>query len=381
MKLTEAVQFRQPLFESFKDLKGVIEREVENAKEKDDINDIIISLDGFENTFNDIQEIEGGDEQYFYLSDTKNIVNAIRYILQHELSDTDLDDVMKSSKNGQGSRLASIFRVVTREATNILQKLGDPARQDPDYDTVDKGKDYTVYQLNNYSSARKMCNAFGTSHCIGSSDTSMFDSYGPANDRDTFAIATSNKRLVIVHSGGNGFLITSHDNNNEVSDESNRGKGMDAIIDDLNPPLDFDTIREIFNDLIDDEYHQQIKDIIDTHESPIDEDTGIILDEFPSINDAKLSLRKQGRTTYLHIFVSYLDGRGRPDGIVADYTAKDGDVYEIINGAEYRKSNPAATLASEMDADVGDLRGLVRDLEMTGNEVAEEMADAIHLDM
>ena len=370
MKLTEAIQFRQPLFESFKDLKGIIEKDIAN-----EINEMVGAY--FEGACRDFQEAMGEYSEGVDLDDAKDIVDKIREILQHPLSETDLDMLMRFSKDyGNDDRTTAIMRIAANEAKDIIEKLNEPERQDPDYDIIGQGQDYIIYQLNNYSSARKMCNAFGTSHCIGSSDSDMFDTYGRHEDRETFAIATSTKRLVIVHSGGTGFLITSHDNNNEVSNNDSRGSGMGAVLDDLIPPLDFDTVRGIFTEILDDNYIGDLQNIIDTYQYDLDEDTGRIIEKLGRMGDSDLSIRQKGNVTYLHIFTPRTDISSS-----TDYTAKDGKIYEIVNRSAKPQSRPAAKIARELDEDPRGLKRLIRALQMTGNEVAEEIGEVLRNDI
>ena len=265
MKLTEAVQFRQPLFESFKDLKGIIERELDETEDENEVDVMEVTVEAFEKEFNHMQDTEGGLSQSLSLFDTKGLVNAVKYVIQHDLSEISLEDVMRKTKNSRMARTIEILDIVTSEAVKIIDKLEQPHREEPDYETVDKGNNYTVYKLNNYTSARKICNAFGTTHCIGSSDTTLFYYYGLESDRNTFAIATSNKRLVIVHSGSDGFLITPHDNHSEVTDKESRGGGVDVMFDDLMPPLDEEEVRDILLNLIDSKYHRRVNDMLEEY--------------------------------------------------------------------------------------------------------------------
>ena len=374
MKLTEAIQFREPLFESFGDLKGIIERDIKNGLDS-------TTLEGFENAYLDMQEAAGEYAQSIDFQNAKEIVKALRNVLQHPLSRIDLTEVLRNTKNSDDLRTNKILAIVTSEALNIMSELYNPAREEPDSDVVKSNPDYTIIQLNNYSAARKLCNDYNTNFCIGSSDTEAFDEYGQSDGKDTFAIITANKRVVIVHSGDNGYRITGHDNEDEVTDTSRFDtQEMEAIVADLSPPIPMDEVHDVLNEIIDAQYHGDVKEKVyqftraymrpdDLDPSPIIEDYGIFGDF-----DTEVSLRRSRVKTYLHCFmvVENFDGTFSQD--TTDFVIRDGSIGIMGGfGTTSVGEDPTAILSEDFYMNIFDIGSLIDMMKDSSNPEANEM--------
>mgnify|MGYP006436201303 CR=1 FL=1 len=347
MKLTEAVQFTQPLFEGFKDLENTL-------VDKTDYVDPDIA-DEFSNAWtrmfatlemltDPMAKMFGSEDN---VANAKNIKKAAQLILDHDYSSIDLNDILGQTKGEGPNRINSILEMLIDEMDSISDTASLPEKRPPQYEVVDNDSDYTVYELHNYSAARKFCNYYDTRHCIGSSDTGAFDQYGQDKERDTFAIATSNGRLVIVHSGPDGYLITSHDNKNEYSDTGQRGEGINAIFDDLIPPLDFEDIRIIFSGILQYSHYDRLEVIIDRvseKETPGERYSSKEIKYIEEVGDTEIWLMKKN----IDYFIRINYGKGKNVYLIE----RGGYLYEIDfeNEQEYIYYNPADDLKEKIRA-------------------------------
>ena len=222
MKLTEAVQFREPLFENFGDLENMI------AKDIDQIN--FTTKFGVNAAWKKLANTLDVDP-YIDFNSPKSIVKIFKITLKQPLSKRNLDDLLRETK-GIDDRINILLQMLFEEMRELNEELNSPKRQEAEYEVIATGSNYRVYRLHNYSAARKFCNAFNTNHCTGSSDTKYFGAYeevyGPH-----YAISVG-RRLIYIISGSKGFVITSHDNESETGSHiRDRGDGIYGIVEDF----------------------------------------------------------------------------------------------------------------------------------------------------
>ena len=248
MKLSEAVQLRQPLFEDsqFKDFKTIV---------KEEISDMNVNLkDSLEQMFFKMQNALGDDTYEFGSPIGKNpnfFISLTKKVTQHELRSYDLTDVMRGTKEfSHLSRIDAYAMKLTEAMIAIAKKADDPARKEAEYEIVDSGSGYQILQLYNYSAARMICNKYNLNHCIGSGNASWFKAYGEKKGRDTYYIITDAGRAVAVHSGGsNPYIITSHDNDHELKDgKETRGSNVKrTIINDVNSSVSLENVPDVIS--------------------------------------------------------------------------------------------------------------------------------------
>ena len=248
MKLTEAIQFRQLLFEDsqFKDFKAIV---------KEESSEISFDLqDDLKRIFLRMQNILSDDFYEFgspIMTNPNFYINLTKKVTQHELRSYDLGDIMKAPREFPDVPRIDAYTMRLMEAMRmIMQKADDPARKEPEYEVVDNGNGYQILKLYNYAAARMICNKYNLTHCIGSSNTSWFKSYGEDKGRDTYYIITDAGRAVPVHSGGsNPYIITTHDNDDEVKNGV-QSRGSDAkkkIIKDINSSVPLENVPNVIS--------------------------------------------------------------------------------------------------------------------------------------
>jgi len=254
----EAIQFRQPLFESqMKDFKTIVKNEIESLEYRHAL-ELFNSYIDFLEASNDerSEEISVSD-----LFDADFFVNVVKEAVNHPLAVYDLGNIMRAPKNtpDDNSRIKSYALAVSGIFDSLADAVSDPTRQDPDYELFDRGDGYSVYHIKNYAAARSFCNSYNATHCIGSSETNWFPEYEKKYNGDTFAITTQSE-LVYVHAGENGFLITSTDNTSEVNDDgAERGGGLNKIVDDLRAAgLSIDDVKKALKTAVGFDYEEEI---------------------------------------------------------------------------------------------------------------------------
>lgn len=262
MKLTEAIEI--PLFENYKDLRSNLERMIENQS------DLSISNaeDYMDRIADTLEKIEAKDsnvpdpyivKQNAYLSknpqkSAKILTNITRFIYQHPLMSSEtVDEVFKEMRTA--ANISYVVRFIEFRLSKLFEEIEYRARfkEEPDMDKLLSGRQYTVYQLNNYTAARKICNTYNKNFCIGSSDPHYFDEFGPRRENDTIAIILSNNRVVMLHvADRDDWLLTSSDNNNSYnSSEHETGTGFEAIYEDfVSAGMDSDDIQGLLTEFI-----------------------------------------------------------------------------------------------------------------------------------
>lgn len=261
MKLTEAIQFRQPLFESqFKDFKEIVEKQIDN-------------LDGqrastLRRGFMDLQRALGDDVEELGSVDFLNanfFVSVVKKVVSHPLTGYDLNDIMGAPKALPDKSKIEAYSIALAEVMGSLaSKASDPTRQMPDSEFIDSGNGYEIFHIKNYAAARAFCNRYNTNHCIGSSNPDWFPQYENEYQGSTFAITTRDK-LIYVHSGDNGFLITSSDNTSEINNAyKERGKGLKKVVLELRQSgLSTDAIREALHTAVGFDYEDKVDEMLD----------------------------------------------------------------------------------------------------------------------
>lgn len=229
MKLTEAIHFRQPLFESFKDLKNTLSSHMDEISRNDrEYNDLIERAQKMASVTGK-REIATLDPL-----DIDDLIRMFEIIIKHPYIKQDVSFYVGVLNRRTDFVLRASFYILLDKIEDIIEVATRPEKQDPQIEKVSTGRGYTVFRLDNYAAARKACNQYNTRHCIGSSDTTEFNTYNNMFDSNTYAITIADKRLVLVHSGNSKFLITSHDNKSEFSsDQIERGAGLRGVIDDF----------------------------------------------------------------------------------------------------------------------------------------------------
>ena len=195
----------------------------------------------------------------------KDITNVAKQVLKSPLGKYDLSDLLRLTKGSGNDRGNDIIDLIDENMNIITQKAKDPARQEPDYEVIENGNGYQILELHNYAAARQICNKYNLSHCIGSSNTDWFYQYGQKSLRRTYYIITSAGRAVAVHSGkGNKpYLITSHDNENEVANgEDTRGENpRKVIIQDLMSSIPANRVIDVLLGAFPNENHNEVEEI------------------------------------------------------------------------------------------------------------------------
>ena len=257
MKINEAIIL--PLFESFGDLNRIIKSthntvfgmRAYTPNRLSDINtDSHEVADAIDNTYDEllhqVDQLSRNARNTTDLPSKRDVTtsdglsNFLRYIIKHPVSQQDprLKDVGWWIKKLRETRypdmnFISVLDLMLSLSKDIVKFESDPNRKKPDMDVIKKTPKFEVYRLNNYAAARKVCTTFNTNFCTGS-NAAMYDMYGKESNRDTYAISLPNKTVVMVHyRKGEGFLVTSHDNNSDFSDNNlrgNRGRGMLGVL-------------------------------------------------------------------------------------------------------------------------------------------------------
>ena len=210
MKLTEAIQFRQPLFESY----SVLEEKIKKAM--DEGNFIRTSLSRLQNEIPRLQEYVNELITDIDVKTPKGLNRLARVVFQHPVVNLDVSIVIREM-NRDSQPMSFLTSTIDDSIEIIYKNKSNPRKQEADMNQYASGNGYDIYEVNNYSAARSICNKFNTNHCIGSSNTRMFDKYVNGVGQ-TYAIIFDKQYLFFLHYQGNSFLITDHDNNNILND-------------------------------------------------------------------------------------------------------------------------------------------------------------------
>lgn len=259
MRLTEAIEF--PLFESFGDLNRIIRsthNEIFNGGAYNvnnmTVDDPVIA-DNIEDYYNEV--LDNARELSSFAKNSQAIpsqreirtsqglANFLRYLMKHPViqnnftleKDTGWWIRMLRSQEAPDAFLDFVARMYSL-SNEVLRFESDPERVKPDMDVITKKEEFEVYRINNYAAARKICTTFKTNFCIGA-NPEMFNAYGEmGSGRTTYAITLPNRKVVIVHHGDRvGYIITSNDNNSDVTHKNldgGRGNGILGVFDDFN---------------------------------------------------------------------------------------------------------------------------------------------------
>ena len=291
MKLTEALSIRQPLFESqFKDFRAKIRKEIVNISDED--------TGMLYETYVEMMNALGEDHSTVNQSDFEDpefFMQTIRFVIDHPYAKRDLNDIQNSPLVfPDETPMEAYSSGLARAMGEIEVKASRPENQEPDYEEIGGSAIYTVYHIKNYAAARAFCNKYNTSHCIGSSNPNWFPKYEDKYIGNTYALTAGNK-LIYVHSGNNGFLITSSDNSSEIDDRfKERGEGIGKVMKELaSVGLTIDEMAVALRDAMPN---------LDDYESDFDGIVGLIYESKSEYTEI-LELR------YTKIFTAYIDGQ------------------------------------------------------------------------
>jgi len=210
MKLTEAIQFNQPLFESYDVLRNKIEKAMNESPPSR------TSLAKMQAQISSLDKVMAEILSYIDVSTPKGLSQLARMVFQHPVINIDVSSVIREM-NRDSQPIDFLISTINDSIQIILDNKNNPRKQDVDMREFASGNGYDIYEINNYSAARSICNKFDTSHCIGSSNTRMFNKYAD-NIGQTYAIIFDKQYLFFLHYSMSSFLITDHENYNILSD-------------------------------------------------------------------------------------------------------------------------------------------------------------------
>ena len=220
MKLTEAIQFRQPLFESY----SVLRDKIEKAMNEDP--PPRTTLAKMQSEVDELDKVTRESLGNIDTSTSEGLAQLARVVFQHPVVNIDVSIVIREMRT-QSSPADFIVDTIRDSIEIILKNKSNPRKQDADMTEFASGNGYDIHEVNNYSAARSICNIYNTNHCIGSSDTNMFNKYANRVGQ-TYAIIFDKQYLFFLHYDNGSFLITDHDNNNILNDNDFPPMGKDS---------------------------------------------------------------------------------------------------------------------------------------------------------
>ena len=372
MKLTEAIQFRQPLFESFNDLENMMANHIDKIDRE--------VMHEFKDMWNDMHLAMEEEAPYINMLKARDIVKATKKILKSPYANYDLTEIMRRTKNEKETRGEYILLLLITQMESIVKELGDPRRQDPSYEVIEDGNGYQILELYNYKAAKMICDRYNLNHCIGSSDTSMFASYGENYGRRTYYIITNAKRAVAIHSGGeNPYIITSHDNETEIKGGTVTRGDEEDIVRDLNSSIPINRVIDVILKVIPSHSHRSLENVLEYAIADVEANDYEVIDALTMYNGIKLSAIE------LHHRPGFeLLRNGRPAATIIENRSRD-TLFDIRKGIEDTKIGASLKQAKEVITGmlmIGDdeLLGLSEIMEEEGNtprhqEIIKAMAE------